>query len=56
MWTLFLLAVNVFDPTDIPGEIKLKVKSEQECIQLAKSVEYQLKFTGFKVTAECKQS
>jgi hypothetical protein len=55
MWTLVLLAVNLFDPTDIPGEIKLNLKTEQECIQTAKTLEYKLKFSGFKVVAECKQ-
>lgn len=56
MWTLILLAVSLADPTDIPGEIKLKLNSEQECVQTAKTLEYKLKFSGFKVTAECKQS
>jgi hypothetical protein len=55
MWTLILFAVNIFDPSDIPGEIKLKLNTEQECVQTAKSLEYKLKFSGFKVTAECKQ-
>lgn len=42
MWKLILLAVSLTDPTDIPGEIKLNLNSEQECVQTAKTLECQL--------------
>lgn len=56
MWKLILLAVSLNDPTDVPGTIQLMVPSEPECIELSKSLTYKLKFDGFKVVAQCKQS
>jgi hypothetical protein len=56
MWILTLLAVNIFDPTDIPGKIQLTFQNEHECVTVASTMKYQLKFDGFKVTTECKQS
>jgi hypothetical protein len=54
-WILFLLVVNIGDPTDIPGEIHLKFKSEEECEKIATTMAYKVKFDWFKVTAVCKQ-
>jgi hypothetical protein len=56
MWILVLLAVSVNDPNDVPGRVKLKFDTEQQCVKARDSMEYWLKFSTFKVTAECKRS
>ena len=53
MWILLLLAVNVNDPTDIPGRATIQFRSQQECEQARATVTSWLKFESFKVTAEC---
>ena len=55
MWTLIMLVVNIHDPTDVPGRMKLFFPTEQECVQVAASLTYTVKFDWFKVTAECKK-
>lgn len=56
MWILVILAVNIFDSTDVPGKIQLTFPTEQECLSTASTMTYKLKFDGFKVTTQCKQS
>lgn len=53
MWTLIMLVVNILDPTDVPGRMKLIFPSEQTCVQAAASLTYTVKFDWFKVTANC---
>lgn len=55
MWTLIMLVVNIHDPTDVPGRMKLFFPSEQACVHAAASLSYTVKFDWFKVTAECKK-
>jgi hypothetical protein len=56
MWILTILAINIFDPSDIPGKIQLSFPSERECAAAESTMTYKLKFDGFKVTTQCKQS
>jgi len=53
MWTLIMLVVNIHDPTDVPGRMKLVFSTEQECVHVASSLTYTVKFDWFKVTADC---
>jgi hypothetical protein len=55
MWVLLLLAISITDPTDVPGEIQLQFNTYEECIAAAKTMNFKLKFPGFKVTTICKQ-
>jgi hypothetical protein len=54
MWILTLLAVNIFDPSDVPGKIQLTFPTEQQCESVASTMTYKLKFDGFKVISQCK--
>ena len=53
MWILILLAVNITNPQDVPGKISVEFPTEQACEQARATVQYQLKFDGFKVTTQC---
>ena len=55
MWILLLLAVNVSDPTDIPGRATIQFRSQQECEQARATVTSWLKFESFKVTTQCQK-
>jgi hypothetical protein len=55
MWTLIMLVVNIHDPTDVPGRMKLFFPTEQECVHASASLTYTVKFDWFKVTSECKK-
>jgi hypothetical protein len=55
MWKLIMLVVNIHDPSDIPGTMKLVFPTEQACVHAAASLSYSVKFDWFKVTAECKK-
>jgi hypothetical protein len=55
MWKLIMLVVNIHDPSDIPGTMKLVFPTEQACVHAASSLSYSVKFDWFKVTAECKK-
>jgi hypothetical protein len=55
MWLLLILAVNINNPSDVPGRVTIKFETEQQCLRAKSSIEYKLKFDSFKVTSECKR-
>jgi hypothetical protein len=55
MWILLIIAVHINDPNDIPAKMTLHLPNEKECMQAAKSLEYDLKFKQFKLEATCSQ-
>ena len=55
MWILILIAVNIHNPNDIPGQIVLSFDTEQECLKAEQSVEWNLKFKNFKVESKCEK-
>jgi hypothetical protein len=55
MWILFLLAVNINDPNDIPGTIQIPFATEMECEKSAAAMTFNLKFDWYKVSALCKK-
>jgi hypothetical protein len=55
-WVLILLAVNINNPSDVPGKVYLYFETEQQCIKAKENMKYWLKFDSFKVTSECKKS
>jgi len=55
MWILLILAVNINNPSDVPGRVLIKFDTEQQCLKARSTIEYKLKFDSFKVTSECKR-
>jgi hypothetical protein len=55
MWLLLILAVNINNPSDVPGRVSIKFDTEQQCLKARSTIEYKLKFDSFKVTSECKR-
>ena len=55
MWILLILAVNINNPSDVPGRVLIKIDTEQQCLKARSTIEYKLKFDSFKVTSECKR-
>lgn len=53
MWTLLLIAVHVNNPSDQPGRIELDMPDRQACQAAADSMRYWLKFSQFRVQAQC---
>lgn len=52
-WILILTAMHIDNPNDIPARVEFELSSEQECIEVAESLDYWIKFKQFIVTAEC---
>ena len=48
-WILLLLAININNPRDIPGKISIEFSSQESCISVARTLQYELKFKNFKV-------
>ena len=55
MWWLILIAVHVSDPADQPAKVELLFPDQRTCESALSSMRYQVKFTSFKVTGECKK-
>ena len=55
MWILLILAVNINNPSDVPGRVSIRFETEQQCLKARQSLEYKLKFDSFKVISECKK-
>ena len=53
MWILFLIVVNIYDPTDIPGRIQIQFKDQQSCEIALNSLSSYVKFPWFKVEGKC---
>ena len=53
MWILFLIVVNIYDPSDIPGKIQLHFKDQQTCEQVLQSMTSYVKFPWFRVEGRC---
>ena len=53
MWLLIILAVNINNPADIPGRVSIEFDSEQTCERALLTMEYKLKFDGFRVIGQC---
>lgn len=52
-WILLLLAININNPRDIPGRISVEFSSQESCISVARTLQYELKFKNFKIEAQC---
>jgi hypothetical protein len=50
-----IIAVNINNPADQPGQVTIEFDTEQACVRAQHSVKYQLKFNGFKVTTQCQK-
>jgi hypothetical protein len=55
MWVLLILAVNINNPSDVPGRVSIRFETEQQCLRAKSSIEYKLKFDSFKIISECKK-
>ena len=55
MWILFLIVVNIYDPTYVPGRIQLQFKDQQSCEQALHSMTSWVKFPWFKVEGTCRK-
>ena len=55
MWILFLIVVNTYDPSDIPGKIQLQFKDQQSCEYTLQTMTSWIKFPWFKVEGTCKK-
>ena len=55
-WILFLIVVNVYDPTDIPGRIQLQFKDQDACELALQSMTSYVKFPWFKVEGRCEKN
>jgi hypothetical protein len=55
MWKMILIAVNIYNPNDIPGRVELEFQDQQICQQTLASIKWQLKFTSFKIVGKCEQ-
>jgi hypothetical protein len=52
-WILILTAMHIDNPEDIPARVEFVLPSQEECIEVAESLDYWIKFKNFIVTAEC---
>ena len=55
-WILFLIVVNIYDATDIPGRIQLEYRDQASCEQALKNMNYWVKFPWFKVEGKCEKN
>lgn len=53
MYLLILLAVNINNPSDIPGKLELTLPTREICQQALDSLRYDLKFRVFRIDAQC---
>ena len=53
MWILFLIVVNIYDSTDIPGRIQLQYRDQATCEQALQNMTYWVKFPWFRVEGQC---
>jgi len=53
MWLLIIIAVHVNDPQDRPARLQMTFPTEQQCLEAAKTVDYELKFKQFKLETQC---
>jgi hypothetical protein len=53
MWILFLIVVNMYDATDVPGRIQLEFKDQASCEQTLRNMNYWVKFPWFRVEGKC---
>ena len=56
MWILFLIVVNSYDSTDIPGRIQLQFKDQASCELALQSMSSWVKFPWFKVEGRCEKN
>ena len=56
MWILFLIVVNMYDATDIPGRIQLEFRDQAACEQALRSMTSWVKFPWFKVEGKCEKN
>lgn len=56
MWMLFLIVVNIYDPTDIPGRIQLQFKDQASCEHALQTMTHWVKFPWFKVEGKCEKN
>lgn len=55
MWTLILLAVNIYDPNDIPGRVQLQFQTQAQCELALQSMTAWVKFPWFVVRGRCEK-
>jgi len=55
MWTLILLAVNIYDASDVPGRIQLQFQTQASCELALQSMTAQVKFPWFVVRGHCEK-
>jgi len=56
MWILFLIVVNIYDPSDVPGRIQLQFKDQASCELALQNTNYWVKFPWFKVEGKCEKN
>jgi len=56
MWILFLIVVNIYDPTDIPGRIQLQFRDQASCELALQTMTSYVKFPWFKVEGRCEKN
>ena len=56
MWILIIIALNLHNPTDIPGKVSIPMESEAQCNKAKEGMTYWLKFDSFKITATCEKA
>jgi len=55
MWTLLLVAISLTNPNDIPATLTLTFPDRTSCEQSATTLQYSIKYSGYKVTAQCQK-
>ena len=53
MWIMFLIVVHNSNPSDIPGKIMLEFKTQKQCQEVLKTMNYWTKFSWFKAEGKC---
>jgi len=53
MWTLFLIVVNIYDASDVPGRIQLQFKDQPSCEYALQTMTSYVKFPWFRVDGNC---
>ena len=55
MWTLLLLAVSISNPHNVPATLTLDFPDRISCEQTAATLTYSIKYSGYKVIAQCQK-
>ena len=55
MWILFLIVVNMYDASDVPGRIQLQFRDQASCELALQSMTSWVKFPWFKVEGRCEK-